>query len=312
MEATILIATRNTRDLTARALASIAASEAVAAKEVVVIDNGSSDDTVAFIQEQCPGVKVIRAERNLGFARAMNLGARSTQGEFLLLLNSDTVLPPDTLAAGIVWMRGHPECGVAGVRLLNPDGSPQNSIANFPTLATELLNKSLLRRLFPHRFPGKEQRFTEPVEVESVVGAFMLIRRAVWEALGGLDERYFFFLEETDFCLRARRAGWRVMHLPRITVWHGQGQTAKLVAAGARIEYWRSRYLYFAKHHGPGQRTLLAAGLVLRLVVDWLVSGCLLVVTLGRSERWKNKWRVHAALCRWPCLGRPEGMGLPR
>lgn len=309
---TLLIATRNTRDLTARALASADASQGVPAKEVVVIDNGSTDGTAAFIQEKCPGVKVIRAERNLGFARAMNLGAQATQGEFLLLLNSDTVLPPETLAAAIAWMRGHPACGVAGVQLLNPDGSPQNSIANFPTLATELLNKSLLRRLFPRRFPGKEQRFTEPVEVESVVGAFMLIRRAVWEALGGLDERYFFFLEETDFCLRARRAGWPVMHLPRITVWHGQGQTAKGAAAGARIEYWRSRYLYFAKNHRPVQQAVLAAGLCLRLLVDWLVSGCVLALTLGRSERWKNKCRVNSALCLWHWRGRPPGMGLPR
>jgi N-acetylglucosaminyl-diphospho-decaprenol L-rhamnosyltransferase len=169
-----------------------------------------------------------------------------------------------------------------------------------------------LRRLFPRRFPGKEQRFTEPVEVESVVGAFMMIRRAVWDALGGLDERYFFFLEETDFCLHARRAGWRVMHLPQIAVWHGQGQTAKKTAPGARIEYWRSRYLYFAKNHGRGQQSGLAAGLCFRLLVDLLASGCVLALTLGRSERWKNKWQVYSALWRWHWHGRPEGMGLPR
>jgi GT2 family glycosyltransferase len=312
VDVTILIATRNTRELTERALASIAASQDVPAKEVIVVDNGSTDDTGAVIKEKYPGVKLIRAERNLGFARAINLGAQSTRGEFLLLLNSDTVLPPEALAAVIAWMRGHPECGVAGVRLLNPDGSPQNSIANFPTLATELLNKSLLRRLFPRRFPGKEQRLDQPVEVESVVGAFMLIRRAAWDALGGLDERYFFFLEETDFCLHARRAGWRVMHLPQIAVWHGQGQTAKKAGAGARIEYWRSRYLYFAKNHGPGQQAVLAAGLCLRLLVDWLASGCLLGLTLGRSERWKNKWQAYSALWRWHWRGRPQGMGLPR
>src|SRR5207249_2827164 len=101
-------------------------------------------------------------------------------GEFLLLLNSDARLKPDTLIQVIEWMRVQPLCGVAGVQLLNPDASRQNSIANFPSLATELLNKSLLRRLFPRRYPGKESRFAEPVEVESVVGAFLLVRRTAW------------------------------------------------------------------------------------------------------------------------------------
>ena len=121
-------------------------------------------------------------------------------------------------------MRAHPDCGIAGAQLLNPDGSRQNSIANFPSLATEPLNKSLLRRIFPRRFPGKEQRFTSPVPVETVIGAFMLIRAELWRELGGFDERYFFFFEETDFCLQARRRGWQVFHLPQVQVWHEQGK----------------------------------------------------------------------------------------
>ena len=312
MDLTILIVTRNTCELTTRALVSIMASRDALGKEVVVMDNGSSDDTVEAIARKFPGVKCLAAGSNLGFARAANWGAREAHGEFLLLLNSDTLLQPEALAVTVAWMREHPDCGVAGVQLLNLDGSPQNSIANFPTLATELLNKSLLRRLFPHRFPGKEHRFTEPVAVETVVGAFMLIRRAAWDALGGLDERYFFFLEETDFCLQARRAGWRVMHLPHVAVWHGQGQTAKQTAAAARIEYWRSRYVYFAKNYGPVQRILLAMGLWLRLLADWIVSGCLLGLTLGSSAGWKARWRVYHALWLWHLQGCPPTMGLPR
>jgi GT2 family glycosyltransferase len=196
--------------------------------------------------------------------------------------------------------------------LLNADGSRQNSIANFPTLATELLNKSLLRRLWPKKFPGKEQLFSAPVNVETVVGAFMLIRKSIWEALGGLDERYFFFFEETDFCWRAKQKGFRIVHLPAIRVWHGQGQTAKQVSAEARIEYWRSRYAYFAKNHRAMTRVCLAMGLWPRLLIDWFAAGLLALATLGKNARWLSRWRVCTALVGWHLRGCPAESGLPR
>ena len=308
----VIIVTRNTCALTCAAIESVRDSRDDLRKEIFLVDNGSTDDTPAEVAKRFPSVHYLRAEGNLGFAKANNWGAREAAGEFLLLLNSDAAVKADSLAAAVGWMRQHPDCGVAGVQLLNPDGSRQNSIANFPTLATELLNKSLLWRLFPARYPGKERPFTEPVAVESVVGAFMLIRREAWTAVGGLDERYFFFLEETDFCLQARRLGWRVMHLPQITVWHGQGQTVKQVSAAARIEYWRSRYLYFAKNHGPAVRATLAAGLVVRLLVDWLASGVMKLLTFGKNHRWAGKWNVYSALMLWHLRRRPVAMGLKR
>ena len=112
-------------------------------------------------------------------------------------------------------MDSHPETGVAGAQLLNSDGSKQNSIANFPSLATELLNKSLLRWLFPERFPGKERDYSEPIEVDSVIGACMMVRREALDQVGLLDEDYFLFLEETDWCYRMKRAGWKIYHVPR-------------------------------------------------------------------------------------------------
>jgi GT2 family glycosyltransferase len=264
------------------------------------------------LPREFPQANFIRSEANLGFARANNLGAGAAGGEFLLLLNSDARLNPDTLAQALGWMRAHPDCGVAGGQLLNPDGSRQNSIANFPSLATELLNKSLLRRVCPRRFPGKERAFAEPAEVESVIGALMLIRREVWQALGGLDERFFFFLEETDFCLRARALGWKVFHLPQVRVWHEQGGSTRQMSAAARVEYWRSRYLYFQKHRGPLARGLLRGGLCARLLADWLASVLLVLATLGSSPRWRGKWRVNSVLWLWHLRGCPARMGLPR
>jgi len=308
----VIIVTRNTCQLTCAAIQSVLNGQDNPSREIFLVDNGSTDETSAVVAKRFPSVRLVRSNRNLGFARANNLAAREAQGQFLLLLNSDAALQAESLAAVVGWMRAHPDCGAAGVQLLNPDGSRQNSIANFPTLATELLNKSLLRRLCPRRYPGKEHRFTEPVEVETVVGACMIIRRDVWDAIGGLDERYFFFFEETDFCLQTRRLGKRLMHLPQITVWHGQGQTAKNDSPAARIEYWRSRYIYFAKNHKLSMRVVLVVGLLLRLFANSLASGLLVALTFGRSARWKNKWQVNSALGLWHLRGKPQDMGLPR
>ena len=308
LDLSVIIVTRNTRALTCAAIESVLNSRDDLRKEIILVDNGSSDDTATVLQKQFSGVRYLRSENNLGFACANNRGAREAQGRYLLLLNSDAAVKPDSLASAVAWMEAHPDCGVVGAQLLNPDGSLQNSIANCPTLLTELLNKSLLRRLAPQRYPGKEHRAAEPIEVESVVGAFLLVRRTAWEVVGGLDERYFFFLEETDFCREARQRGWRVMHLPQVGVWHGQGQSVRQVSAAARIEYWRSRYSYFAKHRGRGTRLILGIGLGLRLTVDCLVSGLMCVA----SARWRNKWQVYSALVCWHLRGRPLWMGLPR
>jgi GT2 family glycosyltransferase len=312
MDVSVIIITRNTRDLTSDAIRSAHAPENSVSREIIVVDNGSTDGTAETLKQNFPSVNVVRSENNLGFARGCNLAAKSAQGEFLLLLNSDARLEPDALPRAVEYMRIHADCAVAGAQLLNPDGSRQNSIANFPTLATELLNKSLLRRLFPRRFPGKEQLMNEPTPVETVVGAFMLIRKSAWDALGGLDERFFFFFEETDFCLQVRRRGWTVFHLPAVRVWHGQGQTAKQVSTGARIEYWRSRYIYFSKSDSLPTRVILVTGLWLRLTVDFLVAGLLALVTLGRNARWRGRWAICSALVFWHLQGRPPEGGLPR
>ncbi len=312
MDVSVILLTRNTCQQTREAIESVFASADTFTKEIHVIDNGSTDKTSSLLPALFPEILYKRMERNVGFARGVNFAARDARGDFLLLLNSDARLTRDALRLAVEWMRADPGCGVAGAQLLHADGTKQNSIANFPSLATELLNKFLLRSLWPKRFPGKEQEYGEPMEVESVIGAFFLVRREVWEKLGGMDERFFFFLEETDFCLRARQAGFATVHLPQVSVWHGQGQTAKQDLAAARIEYWRSRYAYFAKHRGMAVRVALRCGLLVRLVVDSVFSGVLTAATFGQSRRWREKFAVHRALLFWHLRGCPDGAGLPR
>jgi GT2 family glycosyltransferase len=311
-DVSVIVVTRNTRDLTLAAVRSALEQRDGLAVEVTIVDNGSTDGTGGALLKSFPDVGCLRSEKNLGFSKAVNQAAQDCSGEFLLLLNSDAVLRSGALVTAVEWMRSDPRCGVVGAQLLNADGSRQNSIANFPTLATELLNKSLLRRMLPHRYPGKERIFASPVEVETVIGAFMMIRRELWDLLGGLDERFFFFVEETDFCFQARRAGWSTMHLPQVLVTHGSGQSAKQVLPAARVEYWRSRYAYFAKNHGLLTRLVLRVGLGCRLLVDWVAALFAVVFTLGRSERWRNRFEVCSVLMWWHLRGCLADTGLPR
>jgi GT2 family glycosyltransferase len=142
MDVSVIILTRNTCALTRAAIQSVLDSNDLLAKEILVVDNGSTDETQSVLPREFPNLKLIRPERNLGFARACNLAAKQASGEFLLLLNSDARPAPDALEKTAAWMRANPDCAVAGGQLLNADSSRQNSIANFPTLATELLSKS--------------------------------------------------------------------------------------------------------------------------------------------------------------------------
>ena len=179
---TIVIINWNTKEDLIGCLSSIKDGLGSPLFEVFVIDNGSKDGTSAGVREKHPWVELLENEKNLGFAKAANIALRRMKGRYVLLLNPDTRVRERAIETLFSFMEAHPEVGVAGAQLLNADGSKQNSIANFPSLATELLNKSLLRWLFPKRFPGKGRDYPEPIEVDSVIGACMMVRRDATEA----------------------------------------------------------------------------------------------------------------------------------
>jgi hypothetical protein len=312
LDISIIILTRNTCQQTREAIESVLSSTDNFEKEIHVIDNGSTDETPAILPVFFPQAHYTHMKHNLGFARGVNIAARQATGDFILLLNSDARLAPKTLSMAIEWMRSNPRCGVAGAQLLHPDGRKQTSVGRFPTVATELINQNFLRLIWPSRYPRKNLEASQPLEVDWVIGAFFLIRRDAWEAVGGLDERFFFYFEEADFCLRAQKAGWSTMHLPQLLVLHGQGHTSQKYYSAARIEFWRSRYYFLQKHYGLGTRAILRAGLPLRLAVDTFFSALLTIFTLGQSPHWRRKSLSHFALLLWHLRGCPAEDGLPR
>jgi GT2 family glycosyltransferase len=306
----IVVINWNTRELLDGCLGSIGAHVTDLPVEVFVVDNGSTDGSQRMVEERHPAVRLLALERNLGFAAGNNLALRQSAGKYCLLLNSDTVLTAGAVQTVVAFMEASERVGIAGLQLLNADGSRQNSIANFPSLLTELFNKSLLRRLSPGRFPGKERSYAGPIDVESVIGACLFVRRQAMEQVGLLDEDYFFYLEETDWCLRFRRHGWRVVHHPGAAVYHLQGRSVERVNVRARIEYFRSRYLFFRKQRSAGAGMVLKAGLVLKTSANLVFQFVFSLVTLFSLRRSRERVFLYWAILRWHARGCPASEGL--
>jgi GT2 family glycosyltransferase len=308
----IIIVNRNTADLLMDCLEHVFESDLPRAPQVIVVDNGSTDNSVERVRTNYPQVLVIEAGRNLGFAAACNRAIEKSDGDILLLVNTDAMLERDCARKLMNLMTEDSRVGMVGPQLMNEDGTRQTSYEAVPTLATETLNRSLLKRLFPARFPGKNRMVSEPEPVEALIGATMMLRRVALDQLGRFDEDYFFFLEETDLAVRMRGRGWKVMFEPRARAVHLQGATAKAYAAAARIEFYRSRYLFFRKHYGPAARTILKTVLSLNLTLNVVALGSATLLTLGRARGLARRFRVIAQLWTWHLRGCPAGPGLPR
>lgn len=309
---TVVVVNRNTADLLVRCLEHIFSSELPQPPQVIVVDNGSTDDSTERVRAQFSDTEIIEAGRNLGFAAANNRAFERVEGDFVMLVNTDAMLDPHC-AAGLISLMGHDRSiGMVGPQLLNDDGSKQTSYEAVPTLATETLNRSLLKRLFPDRFPGKTRELTQPVQVEALIGAVMLIRRSALENIGGFDEDYFFFLEETDLAVRMRKAGFKVVHDPRSSAVHLQGATASGYRSSARIEFYRSRYTFFKKHYGYAATGFLKTVMTLNLLINSIALGTATLLTGGLVKSIADKFRVRYDLWKWHVQGCPDGPGLPR
>jgi hypothetical protein len=289
VDLSIVIVAWNVRELVLDCLASIREAKLGVSYEVILVDNGSLDFTVEAVSRQFPDTRILALPKNIGFGAGNNRGLEIMRGRHALLLNSDTIVLPGGLEACVRYLDEHPETGVVGPQLLNPDRSKQNCIHNSPNLVSELIGQSLLRRIFKGRYPSKLVDYAAPVQVEAVLGACLFVRREVVEQVGMIDEGYFFFLEETDWCHRIRAAGWRIVHLPDAYVIHLYGEsTKKKTPLRTRIEFYRSRYLFFRKNRSR------AAYVVLR----WIVMAKILAgVVFGgrRADEYRKILRWHLA-----------------
>jgi GT2 family glycosyltransferase len=264
---------------------------------VLVVDNGSTDGSVEAVKTGYPGVHVIENQKNLGFAAANNRAFRKMKGRYALLLNTDTILTEGAVKELFDFMEANHKAGLACGQLLNLDGSKQNSIANFPSLLSLLTNETLLRVLYPKRFPSKRREYKAPIEVDSCIGACMIGRKTALEEVGNFDERYFFFLEETDLALKMKQAGWKIFFVPSAKILHAQGKTVGS-SADSRIMFYRSRYIFLKKWH-PSCHWLFRLVIFMRLSVNTFLALFGVLFTLGQHKGIRYRLITYFKLIVW-------------
>ena len=260
----VVIVNWNTRALLSECITAVEREAAAVVHDIWVVDNGSSDDSVTMLRRDFPHVHVIESKVNLGFAGANNLAMQRSTGRYLLLLNTDAIVTPGSILALLELAEKAPRAGIVGAHLLNPDGSFQASHTNFPTLWQEFLILSTIgRRLRGPWYPSHGPEGTKgPQRVDYVEGACLLVRRDALEEVGGLDEGYFMYAEEVDWCKRMHAAGWEVWYQPAAKVVHIGGASSANRKPSREADLYRSRVRYFRTYHGALQAGLLKGMIV--------------------------------------------------
>ena len=288
-----VIITYNTRELTSQCVAHLETELKEISAKITVGDNGSMDGTVEMLKERHPGVTLIQNGRNLGFAAACNIAfSQCPDSEFTLFVNSDTLPANGSILRMIEFMQSNPECGILGPKLVHPDGRYQNSFAAFPSLLGELPGGSS-SGLASGSFKGtSKSKLLSPVDVESLVGAFMMVRTKDFLMAGSFDERYFFFLEETDLCRKIWALGKRVIYHPQIEIVHLQGASANKNRHFSRHHFFRSKYQFFQKWNGNAALATVYGINFIRSAIKTFSYTLLSFVSIFLSPKLRNKLGV--------------------
>jgi len=262
IDLSIVIVNWNTREFLSRCLKAVYDTTSHLDFQVIVVDNGSTDGSQEMVQQAFPDVHLIANQENLGFAGANNQAIRHSQGRYVLLLNSDAFVGENTIEQMVAFMDAHPEAGMAGCKLRYEDGRLQPSCYSFPSLLTELWIATQLDKLFPKSPVFGKYRMTfwgydNVRQVDVILGAFMLVRSTAITQVGLMDERYFMYSEEVDWCYRFKEKGWKIYFNPGVEAVHVGGGTTRQVRAEMLVQMYRSRIDFFRKYHGRLQAMLL-------------------------------------------------------
>jgi hypothetical protein len=280
----IIIINYNGGEYLYKCLSSLYSSDQNLTFETIVVDNNSEDGSPAMIANNFPDAVLIRNSENLGFAKGNNIGISRSCGQYILLLNSDTVVLGNALKNLADYLDTHPDVAIVSPRLVYPDFTDQGVARTFPTPMNALFGRrTLLARLFPNNRYSKKYIVSQkdnsnnPFEVDWVSGACLMVRRSIIDEIGPLDDDFFMYWEDLEFCYRVKMKGWKVVCIPSETVIHYEGKsTLKKISSRCIIEFNRSAYLYYKKHHikSPFEVMNLVAitGLTLRTLLLLLVN----------------------------------------
>lgn len=283
IDVSVVIVNWNTRDLLHQTLTTLYKETVDVAFETIVVDNGSTDGSVDLVSSQWPQVSLIAHPINAGFAVGNNLGFRECQGRYILLLNSDVIVLPNAVGVMARFLDAHPDAGCVGCRHLNDDGSLQRSMDAYPSLLNDFLSYTELHRLkiflplLRKRFPWWSNHDVTR-KIDWVNGACMMVRRKVVEQVGGLDEEFFIYAEEIDWCYRMNNAGWNIYFTPKAEIIHLGGKAMDSVPDRRIILKYIGQNRFYSKHYSIW-RWFIFRFLVLVVAISRIVSILLLLIT---------------------------------
>lgn len=271
----IIIVHYNTPDITRDCLKSIEKFLPPFPVEVIVVDNASSQAVEDHVLNLFPFVKYIRTGSNLGFSKANNLGIQNSHGEFIFLLNSDTKIIEPIFQQIVDYFHTHEKVGVIGPRLVDGKGQFQLSCGFFPTFLSEVIRKIWHLRLSVNDYPLRsdlDEKFSSMTQIDWVTGAALGVRRSSLKKVGLLDERFFMYFEDIDFCQRIEAAGWEIHFLSDIKLIHYVGQSAKKNLMKVQTEYRRSQLYFTKKHYGWSGRCFMGLMLFVKYLIPFIIS----------------------------------------
>ena len=307
-DVSIVVVTWNAKLYVLECLESLYAHPSSRATEIIVVDNDSSDGTPEAVRAEFPRVKVIQNRTNMGFANGNNIGMATAKGRYLCLVNSDVAVPAGCIDTMLNYLEEHPRVGLLGPRMLAPDGSTGLSVKNFPTVWNTFCCALGLHSLFPNSrvlggFEPRSFPYSNTSDVEVVSGWFWVVRREAIAEVGGLDERFFMYGEDIDWCRRFREAGWRVVYCAAAEALHYGAASSSRTPARFYVEMYRANLQYFRKHHAKAW--VLAYQSVICLHQAVRVTSYALLFCLNPERRSDTVFKVKRS---WSCLAYLTGL----
>jgi GT2 family glycosyltransferase len=299
LQLSVVIVSFNTAQMTLRCLESVRADLAGIDAEVIVVDNGSTDNSVEAIRANAPWVKLIVSQRNVGFGAGNNLALAKARGENLLLLNTDAFPAAGAVSALMQYLKEHPKTAVVGPKLLNADGSTQQSCFRFPTPLRSWMENLWISTAMKRHPSIDDYRFwahDSERSVDFVIGACILVRRSVYEQVGGFDERFFMYAEESDWMYRMRRAGWQISFTPTAVVTHLGGASGAADKPKINRVFFESLDYYELKHHGFAGLLSLRMAMTIGCTIRAGLWTAVMAVSSKRRELARSKAKLLAWL----------------
>lgn len=287
----IIIVSWNVRADVVQCIDSIAANPPSQPYEIILVDNASSDDTVVCVRERFPDIVLVENLQNLGFAAANNIGIQTAVAPYLLFLNPDTIVLPQSLDKLIAFMDQHPDAALCGPRILNADRTIQPSVRRFPNVAGMFYRFTFFKYLGIFRSEAAKWKMDDfdhlqEADVEQIMGAAIVARSELIKAMKGFDERFFMYYEEVDLCRRVRQDGWRVIFYPAAEIIHLGGQSSRHVPVKTKFMMLRSLMLYMKKHHpNPVLLAVFKVNLILTQILELLICSAILPFFLWASDK---------------------------